>query len=147
MSDKERYGERDLTYSKWHRMESTKRFLSAFEAWRLGMIDIDDVEYCRWCSMPLHLIETAMDVGQQIKATTVTANLARFGGLPVSRVFYKITNSGSNDKDIERFRVLRILGKDAGQEIVMAPREYARFLFSFHQDHERDCPKKAAPHG
>ena len=134
MSDKERYGERDLTYSWWHRTASIGRFLPSFEAWRCGMVDIDDVEYCRWCYEPLALIELAQDVGQTYKPAAVTENLAIRAEIPAYLCFYTVSES-----DITRFRVTSLTDGEYVDKI-LTPSEYAWFLSSFHESH--DCPKK-----
>jgi len=71
--DEERFGTRDLTYSGWHRTDSTKRYIGREKAYELSYIDIDAVEYCRICCQPLLLIELARDVGQKHKNHTVEA--------------------------------------------------------------------------
>lgn len=141
MSDKERYGKRDLTYSNWHRVDSTKRFLDDFSAWRLGMVDIDDCEYCRFCYEPLALIEVAMDIGQYYKPMMVTSNLARRADLPAYLVFYV-----KSEEDISQFRVTQ-LEPPGKPERILSPAEYARFLFAFHERHDRDCPKRRGKDG
>lgn len=98
------------------------------------MIDIDDVEYCRWCSEPLALIELAQDVGQGHKCAKVTANLADLATRPAYRCFYAISQG-----DIVQFRVAP-LTMNGDREYTMSPAEYARFLLGFHERH--DCPKR-----
>lgn len=81
MSRYERYGTRSLVYSKWHRF---------FLGDREPMIDLDGIEYCteRSCSRPLVLIETARDVGQASKPTTVLRRLAEQAGVLALCVLY-----------------------------------------------------------
>ena len=94
MSSEERYGTRDLSYSAWHRKQG----------YDLPYIDIDGVEYCRACNEPLALIETAQDVGQKRKATTVTCRLAERAGLPAYLVFY----SPGDHAKVTKFRVAQV---------------------------------------
>jgi len=68
MAEREKYGVRSLEYSRWHRTDSVHRFLGLERAHHLPMIDLDALEYCRLCSQPLLLIETARDVGQRYVA-------------------------------------------------------------------------------
>ena len=82
MSLQERYGTRDLTFSKWHRPPNLPDFCSA--------IDIDFLEYCSVCGKPLALIETARDVGQPYKPTTVLKRLSVVSGIPAYLILYKI---------------------------------------------------------
>lgn len=135
MSDVEKYGTRDLTYSHWHRVSSTGRFLSDFEAWGLGMIDIDDVEYCRHCSEPLACIETAVDIGQASKCGKVTSRLAEKAGLPAYTVLYRVEGG-----DIVEFRVTLWEGLDSYETTTMQPPEYAEFLADLRRKH--DCKKR-----
>lgn len=79
MSDDERYGTRDLTYSRWHRYAMSRD---------AAMIDLDDVEYCRRCRMPLALIEVGRDVGQEYKNSAVTREIARLLNVPALVVLY-----------------------------------------------------------
>ena len=84
----------DLTYSKWHRNLAD----------RLGMIDIDWVDYCRRCNRPIALTESVMDVGQSFKSTVVLGELGRMCGLPVFLVMYDRLEG----RGIRGFRVARI---------------------------------------
>jgi len=97
MTRRERYGTRDLAYSGWHRLLEDD----------LTYIDIDGCEYCRRCREPLALIETARDVGQDYKATTVLRRLAVRAGLPAYLVLYRLDGTG-----VEGFRVQQLLSGD-----------------------------------
>ena len=80
MTQEERRGTRDMSYSAWHRRKSTSRFVGIEKAQTLAMIDLDAalyVEYDDSEKRPLALIEVAVDVGQRWKAGTVTQLLAR----------------------------------------------------------------------
>lgn len=79
MSLHERYGERDLTFSRWSRENLPEDW-----AW----IDIDHCAYCKTCCEPLYLIELARDVGQSWKATTITRRVANALEIPALLVFY-----------------------------------------------------------
>ncbi len=67
MSRDERYGTRDLTFSRWH------RYTFGDDA---SMIDLDAIGYCDRCKGPLYVIEATRDVGQ-MKATTIAERVAR----------------------------------------------------------------------
>ena len=130
MSDTERLGWRDLAYSAWHRPASTSRFLGLERATQLGMIDLDDVEYCRRCSEPLALIETAFDVGHGLKATTVMRRLARRCQLPAVLALY--AKDGADD--ISGFRVRSV--EPAGTRLVpVTPAAFAEGLWRLRQRH------------
>ena len=64
MSQEERHGTRDRSYSAWHRRQSTRRYIGIEKATLLAMIDLDAslyVEYDDGTKEPLALIETAQD--------------------------------------------------------------------------------------
>lgn len=126
MSREERYGERDLTYSGWHRTIED-------EHEPLDYIDLDAVEYCHECKKPLALIELAQDIGQQHKTTTVTRNLAKLASLSAYLVFYRTGLEGQ----IQNFRV-KMVSPQWGEEENMTPNEYAAFLFSLREKHKEE---------
>ena len=134
MPQEEKYGNRRLTYSAWHRSASTRRFVGS-QTRALAMIDLDHIlwiEYEDTTKWPLALIEEAEDVGQDQKPSTVTENLATMARLPALVVLWK-PGSESNPADpqwpdIEGFRVKRICpGPRMGWRI-MTPEEYAQML-------------------
>ena len=94
MSRQERYGTRDLTYSKWHRTLADD----------LTYIDVDALEYCQRCREPLALIEIARDVGQSFKATPVLRKLAARAGVPAYCALYRI-----EDDTVVSFRVRKLV--------------------------------------
>lgn len=128
MSRWERFGTRDLTYSKWHREQLEDA---------ITYIDIDAAEYCQRCRRPLALIELARDVGQSHKTVTVIRNLARLAGIAAYLVLYKLDGNG----EIERFRVTTIEPR-RGAESVMAPADFANLLRALRVSH--DCREAVA---
>lgn len=132
MSMEERTGHRDLTYSGWHRPSSIHRYTGYSWAQQLGMIDIDDVEYCRKCNQPLALIETALDTGQAHKTGTVTANLAIAAGIPAYAVLYRKTE----DQDIDQFRLRRLTPQPDPAWRTLTPAEYAQCLVTLRTAHK-----------
>jgi hypothetical protein len=141
MSDCERYGSRDLTYSNWHRTHSIKRFVGIDEARRLTMIDLDGLEYCNRCRECVGVIEVARDVGQAFKASSVTSKLAHRLGVPGLLTFYRISDhqvsdgNGEHLPDIDAFRV-RIVAPVQSPEREITPEQYARWISAMH----RRCP-------
>lgn len=117
MSQEERYGSRDRTYSAWHRRLSTQRFVGIERAQTLAMIDLDAslyVEYDDSSKEPLALIETARDVGQEFKTATVTKKLAK-RTQPIIPAFVLLYTVGQKRNpadrqwnDIESFRWRRL---------------------------------------
>lgn len=112
MSQEERYGTRDMTYSRWHRRRSTARFVGLENAQLLSMIDIDSslwVEYEDNVKHPVAFVETAIDVGQNNKVATVTSHVAQLAGRPGFVLLYEIGDkplaSSPDVNDIASFRV------------------------------------------
>ncbi len=120
MSRHERYGTRDLAYSAWHRTLDDE----------LTYIDVDACEYCSRCRQPLALIETARDVGQSFKATSVLRALATLCGLPAFLVLYEVGESA----DVSQFRV-RTVAPRQGHWKVLSPDQYANGLRALRQHH------------
>lgn len=71
-------GERDLTFSRWHRSLPNDA---------LTFIDLDYCGYCNECREPLFLMELTEDHGQK-KATAVTRNAAKKMNVPAFLVMY-----------------------------------------------------------
>lgn len=95
MSREERWGTRDIAFSRWHRAIPRDDY-----TW----IDIDHCAYCDECKEPLYLFELAKDVGQAYKATAVTRGVANRLGVPALLVLY----STSDDEEIAGFRIRRV---------------------------------------
>lgn len=140
MSQEERFGTRDRTYSAWHRRLSTRRFVGIERAQLLAMIDLDSqlwVEYQDKDYVPLALVETALDVGQTRKTATVTRNLARISGLPAYTVLYKPSDAPNPADeaclDIESFRVKRLWPEPETEFRTITPRQWAEALVKIRQ--------------
>ena len=137
MLQEERHNTRDRSYSAWHRRNSTRRFVGIERAQSLAMIDLDGslyVEYDDGTKEPLALIETAIDVGQDMKPATVTKNLAK-RCTPEMRAYillYKLSNdrnpADTRWQDIEEFRVRRIWPEPETEWKLMKPIEWAQTL-------------------
>lgn len=139
MSQEERTGHRDLTYSRWHRQQSVKRYLGVERAAKLSMIDIDDVEYCWACKEPLLIIETACANGVKCKTALVSEAVARRSQLPAAIVLYTVDPSG---EDIASFHVRRLQPQADKDWEVMNPSQYAEWLWSFREEHDRSCARR-----
>jgi hypothetical protein len=133
MSDTERWGTRDLTYSNWHRVPSIGRFLGADVARTLTMIDLDGLEYCHRCDECVGVVEVARDIGQSFKASSVTRKLALRLGVPGLLVFYSTsaTRQIGDHQDIDEFRV-RVIAPRKELERRLTPEQYARWLAHMH---------------
>jgi hypothetical protein len=128
----ERYGTRSLVYSAWHRRYSTQRYVGIEAAQRLAMVDIDCalwVEVDDRTREPLALIETAQDVGQEMKPATITRNLARRAGIAAYCALYahsQFANPAStNLPDIATFRVKRLWPQPEYTWKILTPKEWA----------------------
>jgi hypothetical protein len=131
----ERFGNRDRTYSAWHRRLSVRRFVGLEKAQLLSMIDLDGALYCEFdgsTSEPLALIETALDRGQSRKTATVTRRLAQRARLPAYVVLYQPAAYGNpadpSQCDIQQFRVRRLWPCPERQWRSLNPLEWAEAL-------------------
>ena len=136
MSQEERYGTRDLTYSAWHRRGSTARYVGMQNAQILSMIDMDAmlVEYDDKNRMPIAYIETAKDVGQPYKTATVTLNVAKLSNRPAFVLLYTParTPNPANPQwpDIEKFMVKCLWPYPENQWRILTPDQWAKELLS-----------------
>jgi hypothetical protein len=135
LSQEERYGQRDLSYSAWHRVRSIARYVGFEAAQGLKMIDQDVTLYLELdglCRSPLALIETAQDVGQENKPASATARLASLCGLPAFAVLYKPAQcpnpADPREFDIEAFRVRRIWPSPEHEWRTLTPEQWAKGL-------------------
>jgi hypothetical protein len=137
MAQEEVFGTRSRAYSAWHRRKSTGRFVGEDKAKRLGMIDVDAalfIEYHDETKEPVALIETAIDVGQPMKPTTVLKRLAKrctpvvpaFCVLYTQSEFANPADPGASD--ILEFRVRRVWPEPETVWMKKTPEEYAEFL-------------------
>lgn len=135
MSQEERTGIRDLSYSAWHRVRSIARFVGIERAQTLSMIDADVVlflEVDHKTRNPLALIEVAVDVGQQKKPASSTARLAALCNLPAFVVLYRLAKSAnpadSGEFDIDAFRVQRLWPFPEHDWRLLTPAQWAQGL-------------------
>lgn len=129
-------GQRDLTYSQWHRWTSIARYVGTPDAAkRLTLIDLDA---CVWIEAdcdtkhPLALIETARDTGK-FKPGTILCNLARLADIPAFVVLYRVSETARNPfaadyPDIVGFRIRRLYPTLEGAFREYTCREYAVWL-------------------
>ena len=132
MAQEEKTGQRDMTYSNWHRQPNLPRHLS----W----VDIDACEYCEECKTPLALIELALDKGQAHKTATVTRNLAKMAGVPAYVSLYllgeeMVQNGKLWHLEIVRFRMQQIAPIYSEFKIV-TPQQYINFLEVLRKRHK-----------
>lgn len=135
MSQEERHGERDLSYSAWHRVRSIARFVGPEKAQSLKMVDQDVTLYLELDSTtrePLALVEVAIDVGQNAKPASTMARLAARCNLPAYVALYKLSGQPNpadrRQFDIERFRVRRVWPAPEHQWRSLTPEEWANGL-------------------
>lgn len=150
MAQDEITGKRNPAYSAWHRRKSISRFVNEEKAELLGMIDIDValyVDYANNSKEPLLLMETAQDIGQDHKPTTVLRRLAEKCDPVVPAILLLYTCGekaspasapGEDAKDITRFRY-RIIHPKETEWITVSPREWAEKLCDYRrQSYERN---------
>lgn len=137
MSQEEKYGERDMSYSVWHRRMSTRRYVGIEKAQLLAMVDMDVVlwvEYEDDNKHPIALIETAIYIGKQSKPYTITKALAERAHLPAFVCLYTLSSElnpadkSGKWKDIKEFRVKRIFPNEERMWRLLTPHEWARNL-------------------
>lgn len=142
MTQEERFGTRDRSYSAWHRRNSTRRFVGIEDAQLLAMIDLDAslyVEYDDGDKEPLALIETARDIGQTFKTETVTLRLAQMAQLPCYVVLYTLADTPNPADcdwfDIAMFRVRRLNPPQAGTSWhIITPQQWCEHLRRLRRD-------------
>lgn len=139
----ERSGERPLSYSRWHR---TVGMPNERIADVVRMVDVDGLEWCRWCYAPLALIETASDaLDRRNKSTSVLVKLARAAGIPAYVLLYTVDDDAERAGDwgrvFRQFRVRQIYPADTGGYVVYTPAQVADLLIDIHLgDHAARCP-------
>lgn len=133
--NEERWGERDLSYSAWHRVRSIARYVGVEAAQSLKMVDQDATLYLELDDAtrePLALVEVAIDTGQGEKPASSMARLAQRANLPAFVVLYKRANNPNpadrRQFDIERFRVRRIWPHPEQSWRILKPEEWAKAL-------------------
>ena len=117
-------------YSEWHRSLNNK----------LGYIDIDQVQICLKCKLPLFLAETTFDVGQPWKATTTTEALARLAGLPSFLIFYKVNEK----REVIAFRIKQLTPTKDQKEVYLTPDAWVQAMELIQDRHNIICTKKDA---
>ena len=133
MSQEERTGWRDLSYSRWHRTESMQRFMPRPVAEKMFMWDADFYEVCAYCGEAVALKEIQRSPGVP-KAADKLCRLGMRSHLPVYSISYW---PSADDKDIDVFRVQR---RYPYYEEVheFTPEEYAWFIVRLRNDHYRN---------
>lgn len=129
MTEAERFGNRDLTYSQWHRSKSLSRYVGQRAAYECSVIDIDWCEYCRRCKKPLALIETTM--GPRPKPATVTTHLGLMADLPVLSLAYEVDDHGQ----ITVFHLQHLAPERENQVFTLTSGEWAMWLVGLRERH------------
>ncbi len=135
MSQEERFGTRDRTYSAWHRRASLRRFVGLERAQLLSMVDIDAalwLEHDDLSKEPLALIETARDVGQGYKSGTVLQRLAKRAKLPAYVVLFRLADTRNpadpQCQDVASFKVRRVWPRPENGWRELSPAQWASGL-------------------
>lgn len=138
---------REHLYSSWHRPESMRRFTSAWEADSMRMIDVDAVEYCRFCNEPLALIETQRSEGPP-KPANVMQNLAVAAHIPAFSLSYSVTPGQVwFGEDIASIRVQQLHNPDGPTDRTiktMEPTQFVDFLADLRRNHPCGIHKRGA---
>ena len=121
----ERFSQRDLAYSKWHRHLGND----------VTFVDIDAVEYCNKCMSPLAIMELAQDVEQPNKPFMLTLRMARACNVPGYVVLYTADETKEEKDTIVRMRVMKIYPEISGFNEVSG-KDFGAWLKSLHDN----CP-------
>ena len=105
--------------------------------WPFGMIDIDTLEWCRYCHAPIALFEIKMS-NEDNKTWTKTWKLGKDAGLPAHLI---VVHSGDR-KTIDGFQVY--CGNDRGPvwkptPDTIKPDEFAVWLMNLYRPHTDRC--------
>jgi len=130
----------DFTYHEWHRTASIKRFLPEEGAYSLAMFDVDAVEVCRFCGVPLAIFELTRWLDVDDKATTYLRKIAKMANLPGVLVYYDVSDqpnpANPEWRDISRF-FIKVVSPAFGELTEVTPSEYATRLSRLRNRH--DC--------
>ena len=89
-----------------HPEHFTRKMFNSWHRYALGdavtMIDIDGLEYCRKCRAPLAFLETAQDVGQEIKPVTVLRTLAAQTDISAYVILFTVDKARPRQGSCER---------------------------------------------
>ena len=147
----ERFYQRDLTYSLWHRRRSVARYVGSEQAQLLSMCDVDCVlwlEYDHEDKRPLALIETALDVGQSHKPATAIRNLAVRAKVPAYLCLYTKAEhanpADSSVQDVSGLRIRRLWPDPEHEWRNLSPEEWAGALLRIRAWQSRRLDKEAA---
>ena len=138
-----------LAFNEWHREASIRRFISPEDARNLTAIDLDLLEYCPRCFVPILLHEVAQDRGQSAKQTIVLSRLAEASSLRALCTLYTLSEARNPTQqecpDISDFRVRRIWPDPEPAFINLSPSQYARRLLATVQQAiaAHDCVPRA----
>lgn len=142
MSRHERWKHRDRTYSNWHRYGCADSS---------AMIDVDGLDYCQRCRMPLLLVEAARDCGQE-KPTIVLEKLAASANVMAICVLWTPSQNWRPepphcecqqqrrripgcDHGVASFRIRRVYPDPTGWK-QSTPDDLATWIDSIHASHE-----------
>ena len=135
MPHEEVYGERCSSYSVWHRRKSITRYVAEDAAEALTMVDIDAAYWIEASyGYPVALVETAVDVGQTHKTSTILQRLGSMCDpvLPVFVLLYKLSEkvnpADGRSLDIESFRYKPLTINAREEWTECTPQQWAEIL-------------------
>ena len=126
-----------------HPEHFTHKVFNNWHRYALGdavtMIDIDGLEYCRRCRAPLAFLETAQDIGQEVKPVTVLRTLAGQTDIPAYVILFTVDEAARAEENwaasCPGFRVRRLHPPPETGWLVMDPDHMATFLTDLHEAH------------
>ena len=126
-------------YSFWHRKWEN-----------LAMLDLDSLEICPKCYLPIACIETAMYKGHLQKTTYVTEFVANRLDVPAYMVFYyevKTADYGASEPHIrtkEYPMSLRFIWRNLSENTAFIETDevvWSQELYKLHENHKNWCKK------
>lgn len=127
MSRFERTGDRDLTFSKWHRTLSDD----------CTVIDVDFAEYCNRCKRVLAVIEIAHGHHGTIKPTTILKSLAKQAGVAAYLFLYDTDPDGPHGL-APTMRVQRVYPETTSVKVLTVS-EAGKLIERIHSTHALGC--------
>lgn len=129
MVRQERYGKRNLDFSRFHRT------LDADFCYR----DLDGIEYCCNCAEPLALIETALDVGQHpdSKDVRVIRKIAVPLLIPAYMIFYKVSQRNFGGVTLEGIQLrIKQVAPNYEEQQYWTQKQYRETIRKLHDNHK-----------
>jgi len=119
-------------YSKWHRLQHNM----------LNFSDIDQVSSCNACLLPLFLVETVFNNGQQlIKPHKITKKLAEMAGIPAYILWYHTVSDMMINFHVKKIAPSYPGGYNSEPKRI-TPDQWLQFLEHKQSEHYPNCSRQ-----